>query len=265
MIDLKGWSASDLRKLMGSSPFSNVTDKNTDFRTKHGIDMVLRPSEKQMITLQLEELSKEALGKVSDVHEYYLNKGTCYHTEKGLKAAEPVVASPWLKPESLTSSKPAVAQVIGMTMALTDVSKKGVVEPKKDFTTLTPFAFQHVSIPGMAAVAEPFAVIMAENIEPLGKINGGRDFVDKLHDAVAQMPSENYLILHYLLCCGPFSDHFEWGKMTVSGTKAQVKRITSRKPGYRDGEVIMRVKPNYADNYLDYTDCKTVTAMREAK
>jgi hypothetical protein len=262
MIDLKGWSASDLRKLMNSAPFANVTDKNTDFRLKHGITAMMNSAERQMITAQLEELAKEALGKVSDVHEYYLNKGPCYYTERGLTATEPLVASAWMKPESLTPAKPAAAQVIGMTMALTEVSKKGAIEPKKDFTPLTPLAFQQVSVPGLASVAEPFAAIMSENVEPLGKINGGRDLVDKLHDAITQMTTENYLVLHYLLCCGPFSDHFEWGKMIVNGTKARVKKMFSRKPGHRDGEVIMGVKPNYADHYTDYTDCKTAVTMR---
>jgi len=271
-INLKGWSQSDLNRLTNSGKHTQNIEKVTKFRETFEIKEVLYPLEKALILSLIGQLSEESLTKVSDVHQYYQNNCPIYYSPEGLMAREMVKADAWLKPVHLETKKPSSSFVMGMTLAMTDVNHEGKMTPKADFAPLMPLKLEEVNVSGMTAVAPLVVALLEDKVKELGKVSGGRDLVDRLNDTVRELPKEDYLMLHYLLCAGPFSDHFMWGQY-VSDKKSEngktvitstLKPLKSRKPGYRTNEVITAVKKKYENHYDDMSDCATVTAMKKA-
>jgi len=271
-INLKGWSQSDLNRLTNSGKHTQNIEKVTKFREAFEITEVLYPLEKALILSLIGQLSEEALTKVSDVHQYYQNNCPIYYSPEGLMARETVKADAWLKPVHLETQKPSSAFVMGMTLAMTDVNHEGKMAPKADFAPLIPLKLEEVNVAGMTAVAPLVVALLEDKVKELGKVAGGRDLVDRLNDTVRELPKEDYLMLHYLLCAGPFSDHFVWGRYVPEKKleKGKViitsvlKPLRTRNPGYRVDEVITAVKKKYEDHYTDMSDCTTVVSMKKA-
>jgi hypothetical protein len=270
-LDLKGWSVSDMKKLSNSSKVANDSPKNAAFRLKFGIDGVLYPSEKQIILTAIASANTKELASVKDVHQHYLDREPVWLSEIGMKGNTPMKADAWLVPPHLESTKPAVPQVMGMVLAMTDLTPEGIITAKEDFAPLLPFAYHHVDVTGMAAVAPVIASLIEEDVKAQGKIHGGRDAIDKLTDVLNEMPKEDYLMVHYMLSNGPFVDHFHWAKLTEKKVKSTAKHGTktttmvpmvTKKPGFVVGEVILSVKAEYADHWADFSDTETVKLMK---
>jgi len=271
--DLKGWSVSDLRKLSLSSEIVNDNSKNVAFRSKHSVTGVLRPSERQLIMTAIAALGKKELASVSNVQQHYMDKEPTWFSVKGIEGHTPMRADAWVVPPHLESSKPAVPQVIGMLLALTDVTSEGEMTAKESFAPLLPFAYENLNVSGMAAAAPVMTTLVEKELQSYGKVQGGRDLVDKLYDTVSGLAPEEFLLLHYVISCGPFVDHFNWGKMTTETTKNRETKkktvktvivpLNPKTPGFVPGEVIISVKAQFNDYWTDFSECPTAKMMRK--
>jgi len=137
---------------------------------------------------------------------------------------------------------------------------------------LVTLSYENLNVTGLAAVAPVLTNLVEEPLKGKGKVQGGRDLIDKLHDTLNEMPSEEYLMMHYLMSSGPFVDQFDWGRMTLQKKKDKTSKknvrvisltpIENKKPGFTEGEVILSVKPQFAGNWTDYSECATAKTMK---
>jgi hypothetical protein len=277
-VALRNWTKANLVKLTSSSSFANVAEPVTGFRLAHGIDIrtseFLYSSEKALIAQAISELATATLASVQDVHGHMLNEGPCYHSPQGLISAvkkELIAEGPWMVPDDLRGTTPCVQMVMGMAIAATQiVNEPAGIKAREDLTTLLPMGFSHVDVAGLVAVAAPMASFLEPMIQPALKINGGRDAVDKIYFGLTQMAKEDYTMMHYLVCCGPFVNHFDWGRLESSveirdQKKVKITKIKPLKkklPGYMEGEVIIKVKEQFAGLYVDVSQTETVRKMK---
>jgi len=211
---LKGWSKADLQQLSTSSVITRMNERVASFRTTNNIKSEMYPAEKGLILQVIAEMAEDTIMKISDVHQHLLNHGKCWFTKDGmLTGANVIQASAWLIPANLESKKPAAPFVMGMALAMTNVSSEGVMTPKPDFSPLIPLKLEEVNVVGMTVAAPLISTIMEDKVKEMGKVQRGRDLVDRLNDVITHLPKEDYLLLHYILCCGPFSHHFAWAKI----------------------------------------------------
>lgn len=278
VVDLKSFATKDLKALLSSSNFTANSQKIASFRADHKINSILNSEERRVVSEALKRLAEEELTKIVDVHAHYLNKGPCFFTPIGLQTTnERLNPEPWVVPEDLKPQKPAVSLAVGMTIALCEIENVSTVgegasvqvKAKDDFTQLLPLKYHGLDVTGMAAAAPIVADLVEPKIQSLGKLQGGRDLIEKVTDALEGMTNEQYLLYHYILCAGPFSNHFTWGVLKSSNVvqgvvQKKYSQLPARKPGYRQKEVILGVKQEYAMYYQDFSKCKTAQELRKA-